>query len=495
MPVMRPLAAALAATATFAALAADADAREREVMGFLPYWELGAELRWDVLDIVAYFDVGVRPDGSLGDSNGWPDDPAVADLIARAAQEGKRAVLTVTNFNPDEISSLVQGAAARQQFIDAIVPLVLGAGGHGINIDLEGVRAEDREAFTLFVTEVAAAFHNADPAAHVSVSAPAVDWSGAFDTAGLLAAADALFIMGYDYHWRGGNPGPVAELSSGTLWPARLNLGRTIADYTAPLAHADRRRLILGLPLYGRDWPADSDEAPAQRPRDGDGNLIGDARSVFYRDWSQGVGDLLWDIESATPWYVYREGDAWRQVWAEDVVSIAAKLDLAVEHDLSLGFWALGYDDADPALWEVVAERAAAVSPLPPPDSGPEPDPEPGPGPDAGPGSPDANPGAGAAMGGGCSAGGSGSSGAIALLVAALVGRRRRCDSVTGPRAPARAPTWTSSSAASDAAAALGRGDAGAKSSTCEKKRLPVSRPLLPFPATIPPSSTPPTNQ
>jgi spore germination protein len=429
MPAMRPIAAALAATATFAALA-DAEAREREVMGFLPYWERGAELRWDVLDIVAYFDVGVRPDGSLGGANGWPDDPAVAELIERAERDGKRAVLTVTNFNPDEISSLVRSAEATQRFIDAIVPLVLGAGGHGLNIDLEGVRADDRDAFTLFVTEVAAAFHNAEPDSHVSVAVPAVDWGGAFDTAGLLAAADAIFIMGYDYHWRGGDPGPVAPLSSGTLWPARLNLARTIADYSAPLSYADRRRLILGLPLYGRDWPATSDQAPAERLRDSDGNPVGDATAVFFRDWRQGVSDddLLWDVESATPWYVYREGEHWRQVWGEDAASIAAKLDLAVEHNLSLGFWALGYADADPELWDVVAERAEAVSP-PHPDGGGEPDPEPDPDPGPGdPGGPDAGPGAGGDVGGGCQmAGGAGASGGgLALLWALLLSRARR---------------------------------------------------------------------
>jgi spore germination protein YaaH len=417
------LAAALGLTAL-----AVAPASARDVMGFLPHWERNAELRWDVLDIVAYFDVAVGPDGTLGGANGWPDDPAVAELIARADDEGARAVLTVTNFSGAEIGSLVNSAGARQAFIDAIVPLVLGAGGHGVNIDLEGVRGEDREAFTLFVTEVAAAFHNADPDSHVSVAVPAVDWSDAFDTAALLQAADALFIMGYDYHWRGGNPGPVAPLTSGTLWPERLNLGRTIADYTAPIAIADHRRLILGLPLYGRDWPADSEQAPAERPRDEGGGLIGDASSVFFRDWKAGLSDddILWDVDSATPWHAYQADGQWHQIWAEDVVSISAKLDLAVEHDLGLGFWALGYADADRELWDAVGKRAEAPSPIPGPDAGPGPGP--GPGADAGPGGSDAGAGPGADVGGsGCRAGrDSGAPGALALALLMLVIRGRR---------------------------------------------------------------------
>ena len=41
----------------------------------------------------------------------------------------------------------------------------------------------------------------------VVVDMPAVDWSDAYDESTLATLSDGLFIMGYDYHYSGGDPG------------------------------------------------------------------------------------------------------------------------------------------------------------------------------------------------------------------------------------------------------------------------------------------------
>jgi spore germination protein len=353
------LAAAAVATAA-AVLGTPRPAAAQTVMGYFPYWESGAaSLPFDVLDVVAYFGAPVNAAGDVTGTNGWPGDPEVAALLAGSAAAGTKVVLSVTNFSPTSIGSLVGSPAARANFIAQIVPLVLDAGGNGVDIDFESVDTPDRDAFTTFMTELAAAFHAADPESHVSLAAPAVDWWDSYDVGALLGVVDAMFIMGYNYHYGGGSPGPVAPIAGGGLWSPWINLDATVTDYLALAPPGLESKILLGLPLYGFDWAAASDQPGAAATATGN--------SVVYASWLAGVapGDVQWDAESATPWFAYQAaGGGWHQVWCEDATSLAAKMDLALDRGLGgFGFWALGYDGGDPAFWAEVESRAPAVAP------------------------------------------------------------------------------------------------------------------------------------
>ena len=363
-PVVRPFRAAALAIAAAAAGAvvagAPRPAAAQTVMGYFPYWESGAaSLPFDLLDVVAYFGAPVSAAGDVTGTNGWPADPEVAALLAGAAASGTKVVLSVTNFSATSIGALVGSPAARANFIAQIVPLVLDAGGNGVDIDFESVDTPDRDAFTTFMTELAAAFHAADPDSHVSLAAPAVDWWDSYDVAALLGAVDAIFIMGYNYHYGGGSPGPVAPIAGGGLWSPWINLDATVTTYLSLAPPGLESKILLGLPLYGFDWAAASDQAGAAATATGD--------AVVYATWLAGVapGDVLWDAESATPWYAYQApGGGWHQVWCEDATSLAAKMDLALDRGLGgFGFWALGYDGGDPAFWAEVESRAPAATP------------------------------------------------------------------------------------------------------------------------------------
>jgi len=50
----------------------------------------------------------------------------------------------------------------------------------------------------------------------VTLATPAVDWSSAWDFNALATESDGLFIMGYDYYWKGSSTtGPVSPLKGG----------------------------------------------------------------------------------------------------------------------------------------------------------------------------------------------------------------------------------------------------------------------------------------
>ncbi|MFM7064572.1 MAG: hypothetical protein ACKO04_13935, partial [Actinomycetes bacterium] len=67
-------------------------------------------------------------------------------------------------------------------------------------------------------------------AEEVFVAMPAVDWNGSYDYDQIALATDGLFVMGYDYYWSGGNPGPTAPLFGSARWGTHA-LDWTLTDY------------------------------------------------------------------------------------------------------------------------------------------------------------------------------------------------------------------------------------------------------------------------
>ena len=69
----------------------------------------------------------------------------------------------------------------------------------------------------------------------------------------LANESDGLFVMGYDYHWKGSTlTGPVAPLTGGSY-----NVTNTINTYLSVTGN-NTSKIILGNPYYGYEWPATS---------------------------------------------------------------------------------------------------------------------------------------------------------------------------------------------------------------------------------------------
>ena len=330
----------------------------REVLGYLPYWELDYDsIHWDKLTTLAFFAAKMESDGSPSDLHGW-DGPTSAALRDEAHAHGVRYILTVINFSSGEIDALVNDPEARANAVQQLLGAVMAMDADGVNIDFEGVPLSAKLGLTAFVQETADAFHANIPDSQVTVATPAVDWSGAFDYDQLAYLSDGLMIMGYGYHWKGGNPGPLSPVSAGSIWGEKT-LTWTIEDYLQWGGQDNHDKFILGLPFYGRDWKSEGPEIP--------GVAIENGSAVPFRSCkprAAAAGGFNWDEHSQTTYFMEFKDDAWHQIWCDDGPSWVEKLKLVEQYDLlGIGIWALGYDGSTSDYWDAIEDAFIKEAP------------------------------------------------------------------------------------------------------------------------------------
>lgn len=330
------------------------------VFGYLPYWNVGdAVIHLDILSHIAYFGVELAADGSLGDSRHWGTS-TLDTLIAQAHAEGVRVVLTVTNFSGTDQQALLSSSTARALAVSNLVDLVVAGGGDGVNIDFEGLPVAVKAEFVTFISDLKAAMDAALGDSSVTLATPAVDWKGSYDYDRLAQESDGLIIMGYDYYYSGGDPGPVSPLYSSAMW-GQKSITWTLDDYDKYGGTANRDKFVLALPLYGYDWPADSDALPSVATASAD--------AVSYsvcRTKGDAVG-RNWDDDSAMPWYDYNISGAYHQVWCDTDESLGMKYRAAADRGIAgIGFWALGYESDYEEPWqEIVTVFGSNLVPQP----------------------------------------------------------------------------------------------------------------------------------
>lgn len=190
-------------------------------------------------------------------------------------------------------------------------------GYDGINIDLEGVTAQDRENFVTFLQDLTRTMHQDNRTVSVAVPAKtAADiWDRGYDYVGIGKAVDLVIIMAYDYNFD--RPGPSAPID----WFEQ------VVDYAASTIPAEK--LAIGIGAYGYDWNIASYTKKAFDQRSMN-NLI--AAGKFYPRF---------DAKSFTPYndYIDSNGNQHR-VWFENATSLEEKKAVVLENQVwGMAFW------------------------------------------------------------------------------------------------------------------------------------------------------------
>jgi hypothetical protein len=243
--------AAGGAVAAEGATAALPNGLAHEVLGYLPYWMLNssaiATIDFDRLSTIAYFSVGANPDGTLLKTTGttpstgwagWTSD-SMTQVTNLAHARGVRVVLTVTfmSWNGDytRLAQLLNDPARRAALAAEISSAVKSRNADGVNVDFEPVPASLRDQFTAFVRELKARLVADGAGSYLTVATmayAATSSSLGYDVVALSApgAADALMVMGYDFHWSG-------SMRAGAVAPLRSPYIADVTDALLPMVY------------------------------------------------------------------------------------------------------------------------------------------------------------------------------------------------------------------------------------------------------------------
>ena len=346
-------------------VAAAPPVQSHEVFGYAPYWTLPQSSAFNVANLttLAYFSVDANADGSLDQSgagwNGYQSQDLV-NLVTRAHAAGDRVVLTVTCFDQSTLDQITSDPNAPDRLSAALISAVQAKNLDGVNFDFEGEGSADRVGLTNLLTKVSAALHGTNPHWQVSMAtyaSAASDTAGFYDVAALAPAIDVYFVMAYDMNSR------TQPSATSPLFGPAFTDAMAIEEY---LKVVPPSKVILGLPLYGYDWPTvdSSPTSPATGPESPlSDSVIAAAGHPTY-----------WDPVTDTPWTAYQVGTQWHRTYFDDPTSLALKAQLANYFKIAgVGIWALGMDGNDPAnLAALLGNAPVAKDTLtgPPPGTG-----------------------------------------------------------------------------------------------------------------------------
>jgi spore germination protein YaaH len=263
-------------------------------------------------------------------------DAKALDLI-RSKKPGMPVLAMIQNasggvWDGVNLSRLLADPAFWRQRIDAIVAFIEVNKLQGAVIDFEAIEDGSHGHMLTFLAELHSAFK-----ARGSKLAVAVPFDNpAWDYRAYAKASDYLMLMGYDEHWPGGAPGPIASLP---WFSSRL---------AARMRELDPARTIAVIGNYGYDWPVEGGAAVALTVE----------QALSRAGAAQATVEL--DPTALNPAFSYESEGKKHRVWFLNAVSARHQLEEARQHHLAgYALWRLGSED--PAIWPVLPAATDAT--------------------------------------------------------------------------------------------------------------------------------------
>jgi spore germination protein YaaH len=282
-------------------------------------------------------------------------------MVEDALEAGVQVTPTISMHDATAFEELFSDVVAVDRVVDNITSLLTATPGlAGVHLDFEVFRPVERAArdgFTAFVARLGARMEALDPQLSLSVFTLAFDDDDVYNERALAELVDYLVVQGYDYHSAGdAQAGPVAALDG---W-GRLNWRNVVDRFRA--MGVPSRKIVMAIPLYGYQWPVESDEPGAATRGEGITIPLAPPPDVLpelprARAQAQRHG-LHRDSASGSPYYAFQDESGWYQGWFEDAESLRAKYDFVRQRGLGgVALFPLAYGDGP--LW---ADLRAAFS-------------------------------------------------------------------------------------------------------------------------------------
>lgn len=297
---------------------------------------------WTALTHVAYAFWYADDNGAIKPPCNISNYVAVRDA---AHQHGVKVIISINTVGGTEtIDDII--ANHKDEFADEVLNLIQVQGADGVNIDFEFpsnintvTNTPNAPLFESFMSTLYTKLKTANPDYHVSFD---TSWNNeeidSYCNANLKNYVDSVFIMDYGWSIWTNVTEPNSPYDSLTQYD-------TIDSVNDLSKYFDKSQIIIGLPFYGYDYEAVSDQKGAK---------IISYTAIDMEDAvsASQIYGRIWDTDSNTPWYRYQSNGIWHQVWYDDCVSIGLKYQYARCANLGgIGFWALGTED--PSVWNI----------------------------------------------------------------------------------------------------------------------------------------------
>lgn len=300
----------------------------------------------------------LAPTGYYVDEAGvvWGDVDARVLRLAAERRVPVMPLLVNPGFNQEMLSRFLASDAARARAIASVVELCRRHGYAGIQVDFENLSMEDRDAFTRFYRELAAALHRegfriSAAVVHRPDELPGTtqyhkwlhrNWRAGYDLKALAEIGDFLSLMSYNQHTRRTPPGP----QHGMTWL------REVVQYA--LLHVPPGKLSMGIITNSMHWYTSQEDRITPELARSYSNVLNHARAVGLAE--RHGASWRWDDAEQVAYTWFANSGTWEWIFLEDARGFAPRVGLVDEYGLrGFSVWVLGSED--PAIWDVLRAR------------------------------------------------------------------------------------------------------------------------------------------
>jgi spore germination protein YaaH len=271
-----------------------------------------------------------------------------SSVVDWAAKKGVLLMPILVNrkFLPAAAHSVLGDEAIQSKLIEQVLEMARANHFFGIQFDFENIPDDDRDRYSQLIRNAAKEFRRDHLKVSVAVVPPfapppavspwappaTMGWitnphSAAYDYHRLADVAFFISLMTYDEYASPEQPGPIA----GAPWVEACLL-KTLESVSA-------KKLLLGVPLYYREWSGKSIQEGS----------IQEAQALAAK-WK---APIEIDSDQKEAFFNFNDGSQQHLVWFQDVRSLHDCLDLVNRFHLA-GFsaWRLGFED--PKAWEEI---------------------------------------------------------------------------------------------------------------------------------------------
>ena len=240
-------------------------------------------------------------------------------------------------------STILNSYTKRQELIEKIVEVCVEYQIDGINIDFEHMYEADKDKFSRFIIELEPRLNEIGAVLSVDVTAPDGDpkWSLCYDRNVIGHVADYIVFMAYDQY---GNSSTKPGTTAGYNW-VETNVKKFIDN-----EDVEPSKIILGMPMYTRQWTIESN-----------GEIDGRGVVSMLNTKIPNNVEKQWDEDLKQYYIEYKSGSDTIKMWIEDGTSIAAKVSLVTKYGLAgTSCWRKDMETSN--IWSVIKNELSKTT-------------------------------------------------------------------------------------------------------------------------------------